>query len=458
MQSLFNHTLISCIGLQPKDRILVGVSGGVDSVVLLDLLWQAAGKLQLEIRAAHLDHCMRSESCRDAEFVRELCLRLQVPLSLGCIDVPTLAAQRKRGLEEAARDARRDFLLRTARLEGCRFVALGHHRDDQAETFMHRLLRGSSLSGLACMRLRSDPFIRPLLTFSRSDILQYRDSRQLGHVEDLSNADPSFTRNRLRHELLPLLREYNPRIDHHLAALSRRIAVEEDYWEQQVGDAMASLCVAGDDGLWLCCNALELLHPALRLRVLRAALERLRGDLRGIGAPHLEALQNLLHGARPEAEVHLPGAWAARRYDRLWMRTTPPLPRQGFAVAIPGPGVYDFPGGGQLHVTLQADCGGETRWVAEFDAALVRFPLQVRSFRPGDRFYPSGAPGHRKLKDFFIDAKLPREVRQALPLVVADEIIWLPGLRRCQGLRPKPGGSQVLRLAVTGRSGDNQGL
>jgi tRNA(Ile)-lysidine synthase len=458
MQALFNRVLLKQVRLQPGDRILVALSGGADSVVLLDLLLRAAESLEIEVCAAHLDHGMRSVSAGDAHFVQEFCLQRKVPLGVDRRDIPGLALARKQGLEEAARDERRTFLRETARRFGCNLIALGHHRDDQAETFLHRLLRGSGLSGLAGMRLRSDPFIRPLLPFSRTQILAYLADHRLPHVEDLSNADTAFTRNRLRHDLLPRLREFNPRIDEHLARLSHRIALEEEYWDLQVAHQLESLCRQGGGGLWLPLEALQGLHPALRVRVLRGALERLRGDLRGLGAQHFGDIEGLLESPRPEAEVHLPGAWVARRYQKLWLRTEPPPVAGGFAVAVPGPGVYDLPGGGRLMVSLEDVCSGEDAWSVEFDAASVAFPLLVRSFMPGDRFYPSGAPGHRKLKDFFIDIKLERESRRSQPLVVADEILWLPGLRRCHGRRPQGAGGQVLKLAVSGMQRGNQGL
>jgi tRNA(Ile)-lysidine synthase len=337
-----------------------------------------------------------------------------------------------------------------ARRQDCARIALGHHRDDQAETVLHRLLRGSGLSGLAAMRLRSGPFIRPLLLFSRREILSHLAACGLSYVEDASNGDPAFTRNRIRHELLPLLRTFNPRCDEHLARLSRRIAQEEDYWQGEVDRHLAALSRTDRHGMWLAREELLVLHPALRARVLRRALERVKGDLQGVGAVHLEALEQLLTAGRSEAEAHLPGVWAARRYERLWLRCGPPPAAEAFALEVAGPGVYALPGGGELHVSIEPVALGEDCWAVEFDADSVAFPLQVRSLRAGDRFWPRGAPGRKKLKDFFIDAKLDREVRCRLPLVVADTILWVVGVRRCHD-RVARSGRAVLRLAVTGR-------
>ncbi|HKK00663.1 MAG TPA: tRNA lysidine(34) synthetase TilS, partial [Desulfuromonadales bacterium] len=216
--------------LAPHERVLVAVSGGVDSVVLLHLFASCAARFPLTVFAAHLDHGLRPESGTDADFVRALCERLEIPLVIERVEAAeTLRAGD--GLEAVARDLRRDFLRRTAARLGCGAIALGHHRDDQAETVLMRLLRGSGPTGLAAMRPRRDLFVRPLLAWPRSRLRSYLEEHDLPHVEDSSNADPLYTRNRLRHEVLPLLRTFNPALDDHLAQLAGQFCVEEAYWD-----------------------------------------------------------------------------------------------------------------------------------------------------------------------------------------------------------------------------------
>ena len=433
----------------PGDHILVAVSGGPDSVALLHLLRLFSEPLNLHLYAAHLDHAMRPESPFDAAFVEKLCRQWGVPLETTRIDVPALAAKQRQNIEEAAREARREFLRDAARRHGCRLIALGHHRGDQAETFLQRLLRGSGPTGLAGMKLQCGPFIRPLLPFGRGQILAHLHYHNLPHVEDASNTDLAYTRNRIRHDLLPRLRELSPAIESHLARLSRRLGQEEDFWRRQVDRQLTALCRV-DDGLRLDRRRLLELHPALLSRTLRGALERVRGDLRGITAAHLEAVEDLLHGGRPQGEIHLPRVWVGRRYEELWLRCAAPAATAPSELAIPGPGSYSLPDGRTLRVGEASASHDESRFAVEFAADCVHFPLVVRTPRAGDRFSPEGLGGSKKLKDFFIDAKIPREVRAACLLVVGEEVLWVVGMRRCAGMHESVVGGRVLRLVVSG--------
>jgi tRNA(Ile)-lysidine synthase len=446
MHDAFRRNLVHLV--TPGDRVLVALSGGADSVALLHLLHGLAPAFSFSLHAAHLDHGMRPESPRDADFVGKLCAELEISLTVERIDIPALAEGRRMGLEETGREARRDFLRRTAAEQGCRVIALGHHRGDQVETFLHRLIRGTALPGLAVMRPKSGPFIRPLLPFSREQILKYLAGRGLTHIEDASNRDLAFTRNRIRHELIPLLQTFNPRVEEHLARLSGRIALEEDYRQGEEDRLLSALGRPGIEEVRLDRAGLAALHPALRARVIRRALERVRGDLRGISAVHIEDVGKMVTGGRSQAEIHLPGAWAACRYESLWLRQAPPPTPEPFAFTISGPGEYSLPDGRRLLVELVEEPQGETPAAVEFDASAVDFPLAVRSFRPGDRFRPAGMKGRKKLKDFFIDARIEKESRRRLPLVEAGEILWVAGVRRCSGRRPAHG-KTVLRLAIS---------
>ena len=448
MHDAVRNILVESHLVSPGDRVLAAVSGGADSVALLHLLAELAPVFPFSLYCAHLDHGMREESPRDADFVRRLCAELEIPLIVERAEIPLLAEERRMGLEETAREARRDFLRRTAAEQGCGVIALGHHRDDQVETFLHRLLRGTSLPGLAGMRPKSGPFIRPLLSFSRERIREYLGRKRISHIEDPSNRDPAFTRNRIRHELIPRLPAFNPRVEEHLFRLGGRIALEEDYWRGEEARSLAALRLPAEGEVRLDRPGLAALHPALRARVIRRALEEARGDLRGIAAVHIEDVEEMVTGGRSQAEIHLPGAWAACRYEDLWLRQAPPPVPEPFEFAVSGPGDYPLPDGRRLRVELAEEPRGEAPASVEFDAAAVPFPLVVRSFRPGDRFRPAGMEGSKKLKDFFIDARIDKEIRRGLPLVTAGEILWVAGMRRCAGYRPGQG-NRVLRLGIS---------
>lgn len=431
-------------------RVLVALSGGGDSVALLRLLLEVAKDFPLKLRAAHLDHGLRPESARDALWVTQLCGQWQLPLAVERVEVAVLARRLGCGIEDAGRQSRREFLQRQAELQGCDAIALGHQRGDQAETVLHRLIRGTSLSGLASMRFRHGPFIRPLLGFSRQELESYLAFKGQSFLQDASNRDPAFTRNRLRHEVLPLLQQFNPRLESHLAALAGRAAEEEDYWQQQVLAALADLRLPAQGELRLARPALAALHPALSRRVLRQALEEVRGGLGGVDAGHLEALRNLIVAEAPQAELHLPQCWVAVRFDALVLRQAPPLPAELPRLLVSGPGDYRLADGQVIRFEVKPAPLGESWHTVEFDRNIVNFPFEVRGFVPGDRIRLEGLQGRKKLKELFSETRIEQELRRCWPLLVAKELLWVVGLRRSSVGRPVSSTTEVLRVRVLG--------
>jgi tRNA(Ile)-lysidine synthase len=429
----------------------VAVSGGLDSVALLTLLHQLAEPLQIHLEAAHLDHSLRPESRDDARFVADLCAGLGVHLTQERLDVAEIARQRKGNLEEIARDVRREFLLKTALERGCHLVALGHHADDQSETFLLRLLRGSRVTGLAGMKPINGSIVRPLLPFSRQELLDYIQSEDLAWREDLSNLDQSFTRNRIRHHLLPALAEFNPNISMQLAGLCEQMQQDEVFWSDLVARELTKHGQWLGDEYVLNRSDLLALPPALSGRLVRAALAKVRGDLRGITAAHTADIMTLITEGEPQGTLDLPGAWAARRYEVLLLRREAPATVAPFRCELTSPGDYCLSDNRILSVTQEESPLGESRSAVDFSARSLPFPLHVRSCEPGDRFRPSGMKGTKKLQDLFVDLKLTREERQnALVLVKDHEILWVVGMRRSEEQRPLPG-EQVLRFEVKAR-------
>jgi tRNA(Ile)-lysidine synthase len=445
----FRHHL-DATGLLPSgSRVLVAVSGGADSVALLHLLHRLTPSRHFHLEVAHLDHALRPDSPADAAHVRELCAQLRVPLHERRIDIAALAKGVRGGLEETAREARRDFLREIAQQRGCDRVALAHQRDDQAETFLLRLLRGAGTAGLAGMRSFDPPFVRPLLPFPREELIAWLASEGLAWREDPSNRDPAFTRNRVRHELLPLLESYQPAIRVRLAELCRQLGDDESDWAARVDAELQRHAEFAAGECRLPCAVLTGASPALAGRLVRAALQQVRGDLRRLDAGHIRAILALASGRRPQGDLSLPGAWVARRYDQLLLRRLPPPVPTLAAMTIAGPGHYPLGDGRVLSVDLVERPAGEGGLVVEFDADQVSFPLTVRAPQPGDRLHPQGMTGSKKLQDLFVDLKLPREMRQRVALVLgAERLLWVAGLRRCQGLSPAAGCTSVLRLEL----------
>lgn len=427
------------------DRLLVAVSGGCDSVALLHLLWSLRDEFGVELRAAHLDHALRPQSAAEADFVRSFCESLAVPLRVARIAVPDHLERGRGGLEQVAREVRHRFLRETAAEMGCNLIALGHHRGDQAETLLHRLVRGAGPTGLAGMRPRSGPLIRPLLGVARGEILAYLKEQGVDWVEDPSNQDLGMTRNSLRHQVLPLLATFNPRVEEGLARLAERFAREEDYWRIQVAPLLES---CGEVRLPLAETAA--LHPALRDRVLRQAMLRARGDLRGIEDKHVAAAARLLEKAgMGRKEFHLPGLWLVAEKGMLLLLPEPPPASPAYSLDIPAPGEYFLPDGRCLRVSLEERPRGESPRAVEYAAEALGFPLRVRSWRAGDRMRLAGMSGRKKVKDLFLEARLSRAERGRVPLLLCgEEILWLGGLRRCEGLRPLAGGGKILRVVL----------
>lgn len=450
LQRFLRH--LDAAGIIPAgSRGLVAVSGGADSVALLHLLHAAAGTHRLELQAAHLDHALRPDSPADAAHVRDLCHRLAVPLTVARIDIASLARAGKGGVEETAREARREFLRATAQAGGCEWIALAHQRDDQAETFLLRLLRGAGTTGLAGMRPVESPFVRPLLSFAREELVEWLAGEGIAWREDSSNLDPAFARNRVRHELLPLLESYNPAIRLRLNELCRQLADDEDDWAARTAAELQRCADLVEGECRLPCAALAEVSPAMAGRLVRAALKSVRGDLRRLDADHILAVLALARGARSQGELSLPGAWVGRRYELLLLRKTPPGLDPQPSFTITGPGLYPLAQGRMLSVSLEEKGRGESANVVEFCARQVPFPLLVRAPQPGDRLQPAGMTGTRKLQDLFVDLKLPVESRAAAVLVFSSErLLWVAGVRRCAGLFPTPAAGPVLRLELSG--------
>ena len=428
-----SHLKQSIIDTLPPEtsRLLVAVSGGVDSVVLLHALQSVSVQLELTLEVAHLDHQIRPESTSDADFVRNLCREWGITCHIDICDVPALAEQDKISLEMAGRNTRREFLQRIAEQVNAQQIVFAHHRDDQVETFMLRLLRGSGQSGLTAMRVLQGFWWRPLLNCSREQILAYARQHQLNWVEDKSNSDPAFLRNRLRTQIIPQLLDINPQFTARIVVLTQQFQLEENYWQEQVEQQFEDLVVSRNDGLRLDRAALLKIHPALRIRILREALRQIRGDLQRIEAVHLQAIENLLTGQRSQAQLDLPGCWVARRYQTLWIRDVAPELPKPFDLLLPIPGELELPDGRILRTSIQSELEGESSHTTEYSLAGLELPLRIRSWKAGDRFEPLGMGGHKRLKQYFSDNRVESEARLQAPLLVnGEEILWIAGLRR----------------------------
>lgn len=436
------------------ETVVVAVSGGADSVALLDILTRFDDE-RLKLIVAHLNHCLRgAESDEDERFVADLASRYRIPFLSIRVDVASFAAAEGLSLEDAGRQARYAFFREVARRHGATSIAVAHHMDDQAETVLIRLLRGSGGAGLSAMAAAGDNMLkRPLLKVGRAELERYLKERGISWRTDSSNADTAFLRNSIRHELIPLLKKYNPKVTERLAATAEIFASDEDLLEQLTGESFARLARSEDENILLGIASLLGERRGLRLRLYRHALRQLRGDLMRIALTHLEAIDRLVVSRRPNASLNLPDELRVERsYDELRFTSVAKPIQQRWEMAIPGEGSYPLPNGMTLsvqRVPRPADLAAVSGKTAYVSAEAAPFPWLVRPFAAGDRFNPLGLNGSQKVKELFINKKLPPHERGRVPLVFSEgDVIWVAGVRQAEKGRVKPATGAVLRLEI----------
>ena len=435
---------LQCCGVGPDTALLAAVSGGPDSVALLHMLCglQQRGVLGA-LHAAHMHHGLRgAQADADAAFVCALCSEWSVPLYTERADVAELARAEDMTLEEAARTARYAF-LRRIRLEcGANYIVTAHQLDDQAETVLLHLLRGTGLAGLCGMRMDSGDLLRPLLSVSRDEILRYLAQAGLSYCMDETNLAPGCLRNRIRLELLPLLQtEYNPSIAQGLSRMARLLGEDEAYL---AGEAEAALDRAALPGGGYARAVLAQLPGPLQSRAVRIALER-AGALYDLQQGGIQSVCALLT-ARTGAKRALPNGMEARAsYEALLIGKPPELLAvEQMPLLVPGEirtpaGMYTA----QVVPALRTDEGG---LVAYLDADKLPGDAVVRRREPGDRFFPLGARGERKLKEYLIDKKFDRTAR-ARPLIASRaQVLFFPGGAVSEALRVDEKTTRILRV------------
>lgn len=385
-------------------RVVCALSGGADSVCLLAVLYDLREKLDFTLCAAHYNHNLRGEeSRRDEDFVREL-VRTRFPgveLSVGGGDVAARAALEGTGLEETARSMRYAFLRETAQKQGGSFIATAHTADDNAETVLLHLARGTGLQGLAGIPPVRGSIVRPLLWATRREVEDFLSAKGLPHVEDSSNSDETYARNRVRRQVVPVLESLYPGFSRRLTENSAHLRADLDYLSA-LGEETASQAEAVPGGLAIPVRPLLTAPGPVAIRAVRSLLSRLRAGEDTCAQSHLEAVLALCRSEAPSGEVHLPGAIrAVREYGML--KLLRPLPRSGWQVEMT-PCIY----GGEAHTGTQL-------WLSREKAP----ELSVRTRQEGDRLKLPGRPT-KSLKKWLIDLKIPRRDRDDLPVLTVD--------------------------------------
>lgn len=442
--------------LKPGDRVLVALSGGPDSVALCHILHQLRQTLQIELLAAHVHHGLRgSEADQDAAFVQDFARQLGLQIVVERVNVQSWRKKHGGSLPMAARAVRYQCLHQIMADQGANKLALGHNADDQAEEILLRIFRGAGQRGLTGMPPRNrSGVIRPLLECFRHEIMAYLDSQSLAFRQDESNLKPWCQRNLLRLELLPRLQQdFNSNLSATLLRTSNIFREEEDFWESLLEEWLTENSHECEDGgLRLPLKPLLQTHPAMQKRLLRRVVEKVKGDLRGFGFHHTEILLHLCRSPAANSQIDLPGAVRAEKNYSWLIIGLQGQAAEDFHFDISGPGTYSFPPLDHRMVLEHASADLASEFShhpheALMDLDLVSFPLVLRSGKPGDRFRPLGLGGSKKIKNFFIDAKIPKSVRRRIPILCSREhIIWIVGHRLDDRVKVTANTSRLLRL------------
>ncbi|MEA3308255.1 MAG: tRNA lysidine(34) synthetase TilS [Chloroflexota bacterium] len=464
------------------ETVVVGVSGGPDSVVLLDILRQLAGRRLLRLHVAHLHHGLRgADADADAEFVSSLAEKWDLPYTVERVDLPKLAREEQLAIEEAARRVRYAFLARVAREQGACTIAVGHHAGDQAETILMHLLRGAGLAGLRGI-LPATPLadyrllptdvpispdlrlIRPLLEITRAQVLAYCAARGLAYRVDRSNRDTTYFRNQLRHEVLPYLAQINPQISARLCNLGEVLRADYEVLEQAVTQARARLLVAEyPDALAFDLASWREQPLAIRRALIRQAAYRLRRTLRDVNFVHIANAIHVAQHGETGAEATLPRGLVLRvdyqcltiaDVNAFHLPPERPWLSPGTEIAVQIPGETPLPGDWMLSAAVLTEwelpeiINNQDLLTAWLDAETLGNTLRLRTRQPGDCFAPHGMRGHTmELHDFLINVKLPARWRNHLPLLTSESaLLWVVGLRLSERALVRLQTKRVVRL------------
>jgi tRNA(Ile)-lysidine synthase len=448
--------------LDKGDRVIVGVSGGMDSMALLHLLYAFRQQFALFLVVAHVNHGLRPmESEKEADLVQKEAERLGLPYEYGHFNVKDFQKMSGLSLQDGARRIRFHFLNGLLKKYGAGKIALGHNADDQVETVLLRLLRGSGLKGLKGMLpIREARVIRPLLEAWRKEIEWFVREMGIPYLVDSSNLNGHYLRNRIRLSLVPLIeKEYQSNFKEIVLRTSAFLRKENDYLEREKEEAYKKIVREEKDSLSFLFSQYQSLHEAIQWRVAQKMLEKISGEEsiheEGEGS-EVNLISKRLQQPPPSFLLELPfGICVEKRYDRVLLRkgrikTIPP-----FEVELISPGRTFIEEIGREVVIEEIDKDEQFRYLKEatrtalLDYQSLHLPLKIRNFRPGDQFQPLGVKGTQKLKEFFIDHKIPKFERSEIPLLLSREMIaWVIGYRIDERFKVSEKTRRILKVEI----------
>ncbi|MEE8298670.1 MAG: tRNA lysidine(34) synthetase TilS [Thermodesulfobacteriota bacterium] len=417
--------------LTQGEKVILGVSGGADSIAMLYALNELLD-YGLELIVAHLNHGIRGDEAKgDAEFVKETAKSLRLTFVYGEVDTLSFKEESQLSLEDAARTLRYKFFDQVLNKHYATKIATAHTLDDQAETVLMRLLRGSGSRGLSGIPPVSNSIVRPLIDTSRSEIEEYLRSKGVEWVEDSTNESPEFLRNRIRQDLLVELESYNPQIKETLSRTAEILRSEEGFIRREALKHFDYRFSPNKSELIGDLKYYRSVEKPLRFSLLRLTIEKFNTSLKNISSTHIVSADDFLLSETASGEVELPqGTVIVKGYDTFLVTRKSELELE-FSYSIQSLGKWSFP---EFSVSIEYiktdELAENDESVAYFDPETVSFPIEVRNFKPGDRFSPLGMITSKKLQDYFTDIKLPKFLRSRVPIFISkDEIMWLGGIR-----------------------------
>jgi len=469
LQQKVLDTIVTNHLIEQGDVVVVGVSGGPDSICLLHILHNLSEHLKIKIHAIHVNHMLRAEEAPiDEAYTATMCKQLEIPLSVVHVDVAAMAKRLGKSVEEAGREARYGEFEKYADNVGAAKIAVAHNRNDQAETVMMHIIRGTGTAGLAGMEYKRGSVIRPLLQINRSEIEQYCEAAKLSPRTDSSNMKSDYTRNRVRLGLFPFIRDsFGTDMVESLCRLSMHASEDNKYLEQCALEAFnVSLVTKSKGKISMKVEQLQKLHPAILSRVLKLAVFEAAGNVNGIGSVHYQALSELVAKGNTGARSELPGGLNAvlsygilyvyaksSRQPQDWQNFRDPRKIDEHSIILQSDRVQrqpqftaslTIPGNTQVseldavvktsvEEVINVDKCGKmdyNSFVQYFDYDSLKRGINIRNRRNGDIFKPFRSNGTKKLKEYFIDNKIPRELRDEIPLIsMENEIVWVIGYK-----------------------------
>lgn len=442
--------------IKSGDKVIIAFSGGIDSTALIYLLNSLKNKLKIKLFAAHLNHKLRGKDADlDAAFARRTAKKLKIPFVLEEFDVLSFAKQNRLNLEDAARRARYEFLERSAAKVGAGVIAVAHTADDNIETFLMRLVRGTGMKGLMGIPPVRGKIIRPMIALLRSEIEEYLKSKKITPRIDRSNYETKYLRNRIRRNLIPALESYNSNIKELLLQTIAEANSIQGFVELEAEKDLKGMTMFKSGGeIRIDIKKLLNIDSALRGEVLRQAIEAVKRDLVDISFVHIEDILGQLYKKR--AQLDLPGvhAYITKGALSISRSKAEKITHHPFMHKLEIPGEVREDGSFVIEADIlpsisASELRAKDPYRAYLDYDKIGKPLMVRNRMPGDRFSPLGLKGSKKLQDIFVDEKTDIDMRESIPVIDdGKKIVWVVGFRMSEDAKVTPATRKVVRLSA----------